>query len=189
MKKLLQKINTRATRSIVLGLVLTLVMIAGTSMVSAQLQTSVVPFLGATSSLSSRIGSLTIGSSSSASWLSGGIGGRIECIHSDSNFLFASETCLDVTGAGTFGNLVVDQVARVIETVTVSTASEYSGGPGSLGIQPVFLIEDDPLVAPGAESMLIQGLGYEVLGSFSPRDLTSERAVCADENGKLTICS
>ncbi|MCA9352110.1 hypothetical protein KC866_01850 [Patescibacteria group bacterium] len=183
MKKLLQKINTRSIRSIVAGIVLAGMMGMGTSFVQAQLETSVVPFLGPSSGLLSRIGSLTIGNSTTASWMQGR---STDCINTEQ---IGTESCLDVTGVGTFSNLVVNQIGRVVDTLTLTTANEYTNGEGGfapVGIIPTLLIEDDPLVDD--EGMIVQGLGYEVNGVFSPRDITTERELCSDSSGQLIVC-
>jgi len=186
MKKLLQKINTKATRSILMGLVLALFMSAGASFVSAELLSPTVPFLGASSGLASRIGSLTVGSSSIASWMTDSR--STICTNAQT---IGTETCLDVTGTGTFSNFISGQKVNVVETVTVTDLVTYNGSGGGSGftggIVPTFLIQN---ISATNDSMLVQSLGYYVLGVFNPRDYTTKRQVCADANGTLSItCS
>lgn len=194
MKKLLQKINTRETRSLIFGLVLALAIGGASSFVSAQGSistgggTAAVPFLGPTTGLLSRIGSLTVGASTTASWITSTLS-EIGCTRSTYNGV---NTCLDVSGGGTFANLIIDQTTQVRETAVVSSLGEYGGGLGDLGIIPTFLIED---IGAANNSMLVQGLG-RVSGSegsegqqnFNPLNTTNERDICARPSGELRIC-
>lgn len=171
----------KSVRSVVFGLLLALVMSAGVSLVSAQ-NSTVEPFLGPTSTLMSRIGSLAIGSSSIPNWFSY----DSACTTFD-HLLTMNYTCLDVAGGGVFSNIVVNQNAHVLETVTVTNLALYNPSERSLiGILPALLIE-----AVGVnDSMLIQGLGRVNGGNnFAPVDTTTQREVCATASGTLTICS
>lgn len=190
MKKLLQKINTRETRSLIFGLVLALAIGGASSFVSAQGSistgggTAAVPFLGPTTGLLSRIGSLTVGASTTPLW--------IELLECNKSSLLGTMTCLDVSGGGTFANLIIDQTTQVRLTAVVSSLGEYGGGLGDLGIIPTFLIED---IGAANNSMLVQGLG-RVSGSegsegqqnFNPLNTTNERDICARPSGELRIC-
>ena len=184
MKKLLQKINTKGVRSVVFGLVLTMIMGAGVSFVTAQNQT-VEPFLGPASNLMSRIGSLAVGSSTVPSW----IYNISDCVTAGHPPAQQKYTCLDVVGGGLFENLIVNQNGYILETATISTVGGYNPGTrGALGVTPTFVIEAG--TGDGTnDSMLIQGLGRTSGATFNPIDTTTQRELCAAANGKIQSCS
>jgi len=185
MKKLFNKINTKISRSVVLGLILALTFTAVQSAVANQGTRNTVPFIANSSSLVSRIGSLSI-----AGPLPSIMTSTVdECIIGDTPGLLLSSgqvgTCLNVSGLGSFSNLLVQQVVlggnAIVGDPTLSSTTSFDGGTSN---EPSFVVKAD------GTSIMVGGLVYPDPATFNPRDVnTSERTVCSDSSGKLVVCS
>jgi hypothetical protein len=186
MKKILEKINTTTTRSIVVGLIVSLGIMAATSAVQAL---NVLPFIGNNSTLIERNGSLTIGDAISANWILEAINPfnpsavSPNCVLSENP---GSETCLDVSGGAAFTDLLIDRSAYLLgKTVIGATLSNGSttSFPGNDSAR--FIVQE----SGAADSMLVSGLGFRGFsGTFSPRNTTSYQQICATFDGALYRC-
>ncbi|MFT7328292.1 MAG: hypothetical protein ACI870_000479 [Crocinitomicaceae bacterium] len=183
MKKIFKKINTKTMRSIITGLLLAGIFTAGSALVQAKgtgyySSARVAPFIPNATSLVSKIGSLSVGSTSIPVWFS-----EVGFCNTADYTSFADQTCLQVIGQAVFSNVLVQQIT--------STGFFVSGDPAiespSEGIeaQANFIVKNQ-----GTQSgILVGGLKYSTSGGFTPRDLTTQRGVCADATGKLVICT
>lgn len=192
MKKLFQKINTRGTRSVMLGLVLAFgLSFASSLMVGAATSNpgtpEVQPFIGQSASLMSRIGSMAIGRASVPNWIISPLIINNPCYYRNPDLENAKQTCLDVLGGATFANLLINQTAYFNADTVVGVNSGF-GNPGGGG----FSIDNSTLTIEnsGANSgFMVSGLGYFVNGIFAPRNLTTTATVCATSNGTLVRCT
>lgn len=184
MKKILNFFKIKNAPSVIAGLALALVLGAGASLVQAQI-TNVVPFIGDTTSVRSRIGSLSVGSTTVPGWITGAssncLKGNITEFDLQNNPNFMS--CFNVSGQASVTNILVKQMANI--------GSFISGD--SLGMNPssdVFIVAGNSKVNG---SVSVGGLKYVGefggAGFFNPRDYTTERNVCADASGRLQICT
>ncbi|MCI5051452.1 MAG: hypothetical protein MRY57_04030 [Candidatus Pacebacteria bacterium] len=181
MKKLLRKINTQTSRSIVLGLALSFALLGG---VSSVLASNVVPFIGGgAGNLIERNGSLTIGDTTSASWI---VNQVQDCIVAELSAP-ARETCLDVSGGSAFINLLVDRSAYLTGKTAIGNFSGGSATSFPGGIPGAFIVQ---ATQAGFDSILVTGLArLDQSGNLAPRDLTTHSRVCAQQDGTLYTCS
>ena len=204
MKKFFSTKKNKTIVSVIAGIALAGLLSISSSYVANAIALPAAPlqaenFIGIGSTgLMSRIGSLTVGSTTSAPWITSPF--VPDC--ATTNNASYTKTCLAVEGTGTFSKLWVSAQGLFMDGVIVSTASQIGGGGGgeigwldraiafaaSLPVSdPAFLIHD--ISGTTEDSMLISGLGYFQSGNFAPRNLTTERDVCAAANGKLIICT
>jgi hypothetical protein len=186
MKKFLQKLNTKKSRSIVLGFALALAFGLGSSFVTAQ--SSFSTQLDSAANIAqdvisfdrvSRIGSLSIGST-----VTNELFDFLECMvvgFDATNNASNAKSCLSVDGSSTFSNILVNQPGYFMENLVVGE------GSGSLftTANQAFEIKDP---SPINGSLMTSSLAYYTNGLFAPRDLTTQRGVCADNDGKLFSC-
>ena len=198
MKKIFQKINTKKSRSVVFGLVLTFMLTAGISVVQAQNSSTiggtldnigdiansvlfhraqnVKPFLADSTEPLWRIGSLGIGGSVPELTFDSGY---LNCILTDNNN-GSQESCLSVTGLATFFNVISKQPSYFLSSLIVSDDPNV----GNLSASHALEIQE-PI---GGLGLMVSSLGYTDATGFAPRDLVTQSHVCAEMDGTMVRC-
>ena len=188
MKKLAQKLNTQKTRSIVLGLVLAIAFSIGGSLVVAQgTQNSDNAELLSFDRVS-RIGSLAIGSVMTPAWFSVNQDLSLDCMRQamDEPEIIANvQSCFSVMGSSLFTNLLVNQNTHIIgSTLAVGDGTNLAPASAAESFDIQTIDVDD-----GTGSLMASSLMYGGANAPAPRDLTTQRAVCADNAGILIPCA
>jgi hypothetical protein len=195
MKKLLQKINTKTSRSVVLGLALSFLMMAGSSIAQpgGGLGGSVIDVIDINSplienglSFIDRNGSFTIGSNLSPQWIRSDESNFPDCIISGQS-VERRESCLD-GGNAAFANLLINRSTFLRGATAVGSVLSGNNITSFPDGGSQFIVQD---TLGGFDSILISGLSYGFDDSnqtISPRDLTTQQHVCADSEGILFRC-
>jgi len=193
MKKFTKNKYTNSALLAVAGMLFVTIALLNTSLVTAQENQSPKAFLGESSTLQQKIGSLAVRASSgmhpffasteetpndgSALWILDPVN---NCISRGFDGLF---TCLDIDSAGIFAQLLVDNIAKIYGTSTVPAVTVSST-----------VVDNDAtaLVVGGADpelnSIMVSSLARYDLEDFAPRDETSNREICVDNTGAIGIC-
>ncbi len=183
MKKIVEKINTTAGRSVIAGVVLAIAGISAYGIIASESRVSVVDGDQALT----RIGSLVAGeySDENGAWLKGqneevyGLNGCLnnEEVRDDSII----QTCLQADAW--FDQLVVDQDAEILGRAFAGVRSDG----GFTDVDQEFVVYDN--AATDQDSIMVSSLQYRnTAGTFAPRDAVTQRGVCADANGVLYAC-
>ncbi len=171
--------------------------IAFASHVSAQTSNGAWPFVGSQLENSfKRIGSLVVGTSAIPGWFRSqgpSVGGSSRCINSqtvgDSNRLediTGSESCLSVTGTSYFNKFTSKVPAYILKRALAGQSVQ--GTIALLGNISGFIVGDSSTIAN--ESILVDGLKrINNHGQFVPRNTTTQRFVCANQEGILYPCT
>ena len=191
-KKIVSFLKNSQTKFFVLGIVLAVIISFSLSALASPVQT--YKFIQSESGLVSRIGSLSVNQEGTASWInpkgwhSGKHAGKREsCLTtyglSDKNEV---ESCLDVKGPGAFSKIItLDIPTFIYSTLFIGDSSSFGN---ITGLPSGLILEDDSNSTNN--SILAAGLqrnGPD--GKLAPRDLTSQRNLCADKiTGKLYPC-
>ena len=191
-KNILSFIKNTYTKSFVLGLALSFIIGFSVQSVVASSQTS--KFIPEQSGLINKIGSLTIGSSTSASWINpDSANARPECLTSKPGT--ENETCLDVQGAGAFSKLMVLNMPAFIQGTPSNPAtialSDFASAPSTTfasivtGLPAGLILEGDS----GDDSIMATSLQLNNSGNFAPVNTTNMRGLCANNAGEFYLCS
>ncbi len=206
MKKKIVSFFTRSqTKSFVLGIGLAFVLAFSISSVIAQGGQDTDPFIGPSSNLVNRIGSLTIGLDHNASWIqpysynantgfytfSGNQFRRDTCLTSATGN--EKETCLHVAGPGVFDQLSVIGTTTNTGLPTFVTDNVFlkSGTNPNISTLIEGLESEDNLIVGNDglnNSIMATSLDRKDNGTFTPLDTTTKRGLCANASGVLYPC-
>lgn len=179
-KNILSFIKNTYTKSFVLGLALSFIIGFSVQSVVASSQTS--KFIPEQSGLINKIGSLTIGSSTSASWINpDSANARPECLTSKPGT--ENETCLDVQGAGAFSKLMVlDMPTFITDTLFLNN----DGNSSTISGLPTGLVLEN---TGGNDSIMATSLQLnDASGDPAPVNTTNMRGLCANNAGEFYLC-
>ena len=183
MKKIFNNTTIKKIASIGLGvfIIILLVFAVNTSSISAQeSESSDAGILNLTFDRMSRIGSLAINTSLISSYnLFRDINCMVQNYFPLETFTSNAKACLMVTGSSVFSNILVNQPGYVAGRLFVDEA-EFSAYQFDI---------QTPVNAIGNKSMMVSSLQYPSPETLAPRDRTSQRGVCADNNGELVVCA
>lgn len=191
MKHLLSKINTKTNRSIIAGLGLAMILMAGSSLAQQFTIPSPVPlveWIGQNEEIVDRNGSLTIGDVVTPAWMKNpDAAGFPDCILDENANEIRTESCLDVSGGASFANLFVRRAAYLTGITAIGGSTALGSATFPSATDARFVVQD---IAGTRDSILVTGLAYyDDSNLFAPRNLTTQRAVCARQDGTLFACT